>query len=236
MYPYSTYTLSEKLWDDFPEKKSEVEYIARHRNDLTKEQKQGKLSNLRIITTNIFDLLSERYWGEDLFFDEKPDNGAYVCLLGRQNNERRFKYIKSCYIDLGGNYGKWKVVIPKSNGSGAIGEVLSTPLIGEPLIGEPLIGYTQSFLGIGAFNTEEEAQNCMKYIKSKFARALLGILKITQDNPPEKWKYVPLQDFTPASDIDWSQPVADIDRQLYAKYGLDDGEISFIESHVKEMD
>ena len=76
----------------------------------------------------------------------------------------------------------------------------------------------------------------MKYIKSKFARALLGILKITQDNPPEKWKYVPLQDFTPASDIDWSQPVADIDRQLYAKYGLDDGEISFIESHVKEMD
>lgn len=236
MYPYSTYTLSEKLWDDFPEKKSEVEYIARHRNDLTKEQKQGKLSNLRIITTNIFDLLSERYWGEDLFFDEKPDNGAYACLLGRQNNERRFKYIKSCYIDLGGNYDKWKVVIPKSNGSGAIGEVLSTPLIGEPLIGEPLIGYTQSFLGIGAFNTEEEAQNCMKYIKSKFARALLGILKITQDNPPEKWKYVPLQDFTPASDIDWSQPVADIDRQLYAKYGLDDDEISFIESHVKEMD
>lgn len=75
----------------------------------------------------------------------------------------------------------------------------------------------------------------MKYIKSKFARALLGILKITQDNPPEKWKYVPLQDFTSDSDINWSQSVADIDRQLYAKYGLDDEEIEFIESHVKEM-
>lgn len=65
---------------------------------------------------------------------------------------------------------------------------------------------------------------------------MLGVLKITQDNPPEKWKYVPLQDFTSASDIDWTQSVADIDRQLYAKYGLDDEEIQFIESHVKEMD
>lgn len=61
-------------------------------------------------------------------------------------------------------------------------------------------------------------------------------MKITQDNPPEKWKFVPLQDFTSNSDIDWTQPVADIDRQLYAKYGLDDEEIQFIESHVKEMD
>lgn len=64
---------------------------------------------------------------------------------------------------------------------------------------------------------------------------MLGVLKITQHNPPEKWKFVPLQDFTSNSDIDWSQSVADIDRQLYAKYGLDDEEIGFIESHVKEM-
>ena len=46
---------------------------------------------------------------------------------------------------------------------------------------------------------------------------------------------IPLQDFTPNSDIDWSQSVANIDRQLYAKYGLDDEEIEFIESRVKEM-
>ena len=59
---------------------------------------------------------------------------------------------------------------------------------------------------------------------------------IQEHNPAPKWKYVPLQDFTSDSDIDWSQSVADIDRQLYAKYGLDDEEIQFIESHVKEMD
>lgn len=125
--------------------------------------------------------------------------------------------------------------MPKSNGSGALGEVLSTPLIGQPLIGQPLIGHTQSFISIGAFDTESEATAVLKYIKTKFARTLLGILKITQDNKKSVWKYVPLQDFTVNSDIDWSQSVAGIDRQLYAKYGLDEKEIDFIESHVKEM-
>ena len=76
----------------------------------------------------------------------------------------------------------------------------------------------------------------MKYIKTKFARALLGVLKVTQDNPPDKWEYVPLQDFTSSSDIDWTQSVAEIDVALYKKYNLSDEEIEFIETHVKAMD
>jgi hypothetical protein len=65
---------------------------------------------------------------------------------------------------------------------------------------------------------------------------MLGVLKVTQDNPREKWAYVPLQDFTPRSDIDWSQSIPGIDRQLYAKYGLDEKEIAFIEEKVKAME
>lgn len=76
----------------------------------------------------------------------------------------------------------------------------------------------------------------MKYIKGKFARAMLGVLKITQDNPPDRWYYVPLQDFTSASDIDWSQSIADIDKQLYKKYNLSYEEINFIETKVKAME
>lgn len=91
-------------------------------------------------------------------------------------------------------------------------------------------------MGIGACDEIDDAKAIMKYIKTKFARTLLGILKITQHNTPEKWAYVPLQDFTSNSDINWAQSVTGIDRQLYAKYGLDDKEIEFIESHVKEMD
>lgn len=76
----------------------------------------------------------------------------------------------------------------------------------------------------------------LKYIKTRFARTLLSVLKTTQDITPEKFKYVPLQDFTENSDIDWSKPVSEIDQQLYAKYGLTQEEIDFIETHVKEMD
>ncbi|WP_322631358.1 Eco57I restriction-modification methylase domain-containing protein [Aedoeadaptatus coxii] len=168
-------------------------------------------------------------------FKEKKEKND-LCIIGLQNMVRTKRFISSELIDMNhGNLEKFKVILPKSNGSGALGEVLSTPLIGEPLIGEPLIGYTRTFIGIGAFDDLLEAENALKYIKTKFARTLLGLLKITQDNNPEKWKYVPLQDFTSSSDIDWSASVADIDRQLYRKYNLSSEEIDFIESHVKEM-
>lgn len=211
MYPYSTYTFSEKFWEDFPEKKKEVEYISKNRNSLSKNEKKGKLSNLRIITTNIFDLLTKENWGVDLFFDEIPDDGNdYVCLMGRQNNTRCSKFINAEYINVGENYNKYKIILPAGNGCGALGETLSTPLV----------GYTQTFLGIGCVDTKDEANAIYKYVCSKFARCMLGILKITQHNPPEKWKYVPLQDFTSTSDIDWTQSVAEVDAQLYKKYGL----------------
>ena len=66
-------------------------------------------------------------------------------------------------------------------------------------------------------------------------RTCLGILKVTQDNNKDTWKYVPLQDFTSQSDIDWSKSISEIDQQLYKKYGLNEAEINFIETHVKEM-
>lgn len=64
---------------------------------------------------------------------------------------------------------------------------------------------------------------------------MLGVLKITQEITPSKWKYVPLQDFTDKSDINWNTSIANIDKQLYKKYGLSQEEIDFIETHVKEM-
>ena len=177
------------------------------------------------LRTNAFENLHE------LFYESKPDDGSsYIEMLGLVAGKRVYRWVDSRYIDSPDNLNSYKVMLPKSNGSGALGEVLSTPLIGQPLI-----GHTQTFISVGRFEDRQQAENCLKYIKSKYSRTLLGVLKITQDNPPEKWKYVPLQDFTPNSDIDWSQSVADIDRQLYAKYGLNDEEIAFIESHVKEM-
>ena len=92
------------------------------------------------------------------------------------------------------------------------------------------------FRSIGNFKDEFEANAALKYVKSKFARVLLGILKITQHNPVATWKVVPLQDFTSNSDIDWTKSISEIDQQLYKKYGLSDEEINFIETKVQEMD
>ena len=166
-----------------------------------------------------------------LFFDTpKSDNDLEI--VGISNLKRVRKYINQNYISKNHeNLSKYKVLIPASNGSGALGEVLSTPLIGTPLI-----GYTRSFIGIGAFEQQDVAENCMKYVKTKFARAMLGVLKVTQGNKGNVWKYVPVQDFTDESDIDWGKSIAEIDQQLYMKYGLTEDEISFIESHVKEME
>lgn len=175
--------------------------------------------------SNVFDVFPE------LFYDEKPnDKKEYARVLGRANNVRIEKWFRKDYLKIPDNFDFYKVFVPKSNGSGAIGEVLSTPMVGEPMV-----GCTTTFLNIGKFETKFEAESCLKYIKTKFARTMLGTLKVTQDNPRETWLNVPLQDFTANSDIDWSKSVSEIDRQLYKKYGLSKDEIAFIESKVKEM-
>ena len=177
------------------------------------------------LRTNVFTLLKD-----DLFFDKKFDEG-FVKILGLENGKRVYRWINNKYIITPENFKCYKVFVPKSNGSGAIGETLSTPLIGQPLI-----GHTQSFISIGSFETNDEAEALLKYVKTKFARAMLGILKVTQDNPQSTWKYVPMQDFTNSSDIDWSKSIDDIDQQLYRKYGLNDKEIAFIEEKVQRME
>ena len=166
-----------------------------------------------------------------VFFSEMPKDGSsYIKILGLDGSKRTEKWIRKAYVRVPENFGSYKVFISKANGSGAFGETLSAPIIAEPGI-----GHTQTFMSIGKCESEQEAIAITKYVKTKFARAMLGVLKITQDCPAPKWKYVPLQDFTAHSDIDWSKSVAEIDRQLYRKYDLTADEIEFIETHVKEM-
>ena len=206
IYVQNKFVLSE-LYNDYPHYQALI----------------GSNGREKRLTTSIFDF-------DEIFYDAKQnDNDLYV--LGLVKNVRIYKYIQLKYIEPSDNIMKYKVILPKSNGTGALGETLSTPLIGSPLM-----GYTQSFIGIGAFNNINEAEACLKYIKSKFARVMLGVLKATQDNNRDVWRLVPLQDFTSRSDIDWSKSVAEIDQQLYAKYGLDESEIAFIESKIKPME
>ena len=123
------------------------------------------------------------------------------------------------------------MAVGAASGSGIFGEAITPPFILKPNQ-----GYTQTYIGVGAFKTEFEAECLAKYIKTKFLRTLLGVLKITQHNDISTWRMIPLQNFTANSDIDWSVSIPEIDKQLYAKYGLSQEEIDFIETHVKEME
>ncbi len=166
----------------------------------------------------------------DCFHDEYSKED--IAVYGIYNNKRTLKYISSEYVDLlDNNLKKYKIVTPKADGNGTFGDILT-----KPEILPSNTGFTHTFLGIGGFNTENEAKNALKYLKTKLARCLLSVLKITQDLNAEKFKHVPLQDFTSQSDIDWSQSIANIDQQLYKKYNLSDEEIRFIEENVKEME
>lgn len=166
----------------------------------------------------------------ELYFDSIPDNNSYIRVLGRGDNSRCWKYIQRKFVNNVSNLDSYKVFYAKATGKGEFGETLPDAIIGHP--GD---GATVTFISIGSFNTIDEANNCKKYTKTRFARTLLSILKVTQDNTPAKWKYVPLQNFTNASDINWANSIHEIDLQLYKKYGLNENEINFIETHVKEM-
>lgn len=78
--------------------------------------------------------------------------------------------------------------------------------------------------------------NALKYIKTKFVRILLGILKKTQHNPASTWAYVPIQNFTDTSPINWNLSISEIDAQLYKKYNLSIEDIDFIEKTALSMD
>ena len=106
----------------------------------------------------------------------------------------------------------------------------------EPILAKPNVICTETFLVIGPFETAEEMNNCNKYIRTRFFRLYLYFGKGTMQVSKEVFQFVPLQDFTLKSDIDWSKSVAEIDKQLYKKYGLSGEEQAFIEGMIKEME
>ena len=173
----------------------------------------------------------------ELFFDQKPkDSNDYLLVYGRSQSQRSYKWIRKNYVTNKENISTYKVVISKADGAaGKIGSPIPARILGQVVVLNPNCVYTDTFIGIGNFQTIYEAEACRKYIMSKFARTMLGTIKVTQDNSKELWANVPMQDFTPDSDIDWSKSIPEIDAQLYAKYGLSEEEIAFIESMIKPM-
>lgn len=128
---------------------------------------------------------------------------------------------------------KYKVFTPRANN---IGTELNDDNL-NTFIGTPNTICTESYIVIGVnLNLDEHsAKNLSQYLTTKFARFLHSLGKASQDATSKTYKFIPLQDFTAKSDIDWSKSISEIDQQLYKKYGLSEDEISFIESMIKPM-
>lgn len=82
---------------------------------------------------------------------------------------------------------------------------------------------------------ETSVGNLSKYFSSKFSRFLHSLAKASQHGTAKTYKFIPVQDFTTNSDIDWTKSIAEIDQQLYRKYHLSAEEVAFIESMIKPM-
>ena len=157
--------------------------------------------------------------------------------LNKQLEKKGYGWIKySDLIKAHSTLGLHKVYIPKAGGSG------NDPIVlGQPFYGEPNSICSQTYICIGFDSklhnwSKEQCLNVISYIKTKIFRYLVSIKKRTQDAFSQVYEFVPLQDFTSHSDIDWSQSIPDIDRQFYAKYNLTEDEISFIEKMIKPME
>ena len=121
---------------------------------------------------------------------------------------------------------KYKLFISKAYSADAI-------IPPEIIVALPNVICSETFLVIGPFENQEEQCNCDKYMQTNFFRILLFFGRGTMQVSQEVFRFIPLQDFTKSSDIDWSKSISEIDQQLYAKYHLTTEEIAFIEKNNK---
>ena len=128
---------------------------------------------------------------------------------------------------------EWKVLMTAVQGTSS---AVETRFLSNPIVAGPGTACTETYLVAGHFNTKSKAENLANYLRTRFARFLVSLRKATQHATRDVYAFVPLQDFTSKSDIDWSRPVSEIDAQLYAKYGITKSEQKFIESMIKPME
>lgn len=118
---------------------------------------------------------------------------------------------------------KLKVIISKA-GSGS--DAFPHQILGIPMISEPGSVSTETYIVLGTFDNLKSANNLISYVSTRFFRFMVSLMKNTQNAPKNVYSFVPIQDFSES----WT------DEKLYAKYGISEDEIAFIESMIRPMD
>lgn len=160
--------------------------------------------------------------------DEDGTNAKRERVWGYLSKKSVYQANASNLTFLEKSLNKYKLFVPKANGNGKLGEKLA-----KTEIGKPMDICTETFIQIGPFKTLKEVQHVQKYLETQFFQILLGILKITQDNPKRVWRCIPIQDFTSKSDVPWRESIEKIDAYFCEKYELDLDEKEFIRNVCK---
>ncbi len=195
---------------------------------LSKVQEKDGFSSLTNITKgrNAFGIVGKTDYLESISSNEYFEGSI---RLQCKNKEIRYtnpsNVTKS--IDV---FNSYKVFISKSAGD----PQKDKKVIGIPYLAKPNEACTDSLIPIGKFDNEDEARNLQKYLRTKFLRFLVSIMKVSQNVYQNVYQFVPIIEFKNGYDIDWSKSVKEIDTQLYDMYNLSKEEISYIENRVSE--
>ena len=120
----------------------------------------------------------------------------------------------------------WKVLVSKGYGEGGESRDYPRMIIGKPIVAPPPSACSETYIVVGAFSNEEEAQNLAQYLRTRFLRFLVCLLKNTQDTTKDRFAFVPSLPMTK----EWT------DKKLYEHFGITPGEIEFIEKIVRPID
>jgi site-specific DNA-methyltransferase (adenine-specific) len=121
---------------------------------------------------------------------------------------------------------KWKIYIGRAAPGTGNRDTYPHKILSTPFIGEPGSICTETYLLIGPFDTQAEAESALSYLTCQLTRLLILLHKPSQDTTRKVYTFVPIQSW----DRKWS------DADLYAKYGISESEIEFIQKIVRPMD
>lgn len=154
---------------------------------------------------------------------ERPTNKGEITLYANKS----IGLIELSAISNGAELlNKWKVLTSRGYGEGGEAREYPRMMMGKPIIAPPASACTETYIVIGSYNSEVEATNLASYARTKFLRFLVGLRKNTQDITQDRFAFVPQLSMMES----WS------DEKLYAKYGLTQEEIDFIESMIRPME
>jgi site-specific DNA-methyltransferase (adenine-specific) len=120
----------------------------------------------------------------------------------------------------------WKVYVGRAAPGTGNRDTYPHRIISTPFVGGPGTISSETYLCIGPLDSEDEAEGVLSYLSCRLTRLLILLHKPSQDTTRKVYTFVPVQD--------WNRRWTDED--LYAKYGVTEEEVAFIESVVRPMD